>query len=109
MRQSKYFRGYEPSAFSQVNAFEEKETKEAFNWGYESGLDPTGGDGAYVELDGVKEGKVNLWPSEEELPGFYEGIREYYGHVSFPFIYIYIPTLFVLNSNSTQLNRRQEN
>ncbi|PBP16133.1 flavonol synthase/flavanone 3-hydroxylase [Diplocarpon rosae] len=69
-----YFRGYEPAAFSSANDLESKETKEAFNWGYESGLDPTGGDGKYVELDGTPESAVNLWPSEEEIPGFYEGI-----------------------------------
>jgi isopenicillin N synthase-like dioxygenase len=85
MRQSPYFRGYEPADSSSVNILEGlKETKEAFNWGYESGLDPTGGDGKYVELDGVPESKVNLWPSEEEIPGFYKSIAEYYGHVSFP-------------------------
>ncbi|KUJ15422.1 oxidoreductase-like protein [Mollisia scopiformis] len=76
-----YFRGYEPAAFTSVNNFESKETKEAFNWGYESGLDPTGGDGKYVELDGKPEASVNLWPSEKELPGFYAGIAKYYGEV----------------------------
>jgi isopenicillin N synthase-like dioxygenase len=82
MKQSEHFRGYEPAAFSSVNNFTSKETKEAFNWGYEAGLDPTGGDGKYVELDGSKEAAVNLWPQESELPGFYKGIAEYYGHVS---------------------------
>lgn len=82
MKQSEHFRGYEPAAFSSVNNFTSKETKEAFNWGYEAGLDPTDGDGKYVELDGSKEGAVNLWPQESELPGFYKGIAEYYGHVS---------------------------
>lgn len=82
MKQNNYFRGYEPAAFSSVNDFTSKETKEAFNWGYESGLDPTGGDGKYVELDGSSEGAVNLWPKESELPGFYGGIAKYYGHVS---------------------------
>lgn len=81
MKHNDYFRGYEPAAFSSVNNFTSKETKEAFNWGYESGLDPTGGDGKYVELDGKSEA-VNLWPSEKELPGFYQGIAKYYGHVS---------------------------
>lgn len=81
MKQNDYFRGYEPAAFSSVNDFTSKETKEAFNWGYESGLDPTGGDGKYVELDGKPEAGVNLWPKESELPGFYEGIAKYYGHV----------------------------
>ncbi len=85
IKQSKYFRGYEPNAFSSVNNFTSKETKEAFNWGYESGLDPTGGDGKYVELDGVPESAVNLWPKSAELPGFYEGIADYYGRVRSPF------------------------
>jgi len=81
MKQNKYFRGYEPAAFSSVNDFVSKETKEAFNWGYEAGLDPTGGDGKYVELDGSRETGANLWPKEEELPGFYAGIAQYYGQV----------------------------
>ncbi|KAH8670118.1 hypothetical protein BGZ60DRAFT_29046 [Tricladium varicosporioides] len=80
MKHSKHFRGYEPAAFSSLNNFTSKETKEAFNWGYEAGLDPTGGDGKYVELDGTTDGSKNQWPQESELPGFYEGIAQYYGH-----------------------------
>jgi isopenicillin N synthase-like dioxygenase len=79
MKNSRYFRGYEPASHTSVNNFTSKETKEAFNWGYEAGLDPTGGDGMYVELDGSKDGGKNLWPDEKLLPGFYEGIAEYYG------------------------------
>lgn len=82
MRQSNNFRGYEPAAFSTVNTFDTKETKEAFNWGYEAGLDPTGGDGKYVELDGSTDGSANLWPMESDIPGFYDGIARYYGEVS---------------------------
>lgn len=82
MKNSKHFRGYEPPSYSSVNDFTSKETKEAFNWGYEAGLDPTGGDGKYVELDGSSDGSKNQWPKEEELPGFYRGIATYYGHVS---------------------------
>lgn len=83
MQNSAYFRGYEPAAYSSVNHFTTKETKEAFNWAYEAGLDLTGGDGKYVELDGTKPNeKSNLWPKEEDLPGFYKGIAEYYGNVS---------------------------
>jgi hypothetical protein len=82
MKNSKQFRGYEPASYSSVNDFASKETKEAFNWGYESGLDPTGGDGKYVEIDGSSDGTKNQWPSETELPGFYKGIAQYYAHVS---------------------------
>ncbi|TAQ84365.1 hypothetical protein B7494_g7321 [Chlorociboria aeruginascens] len=87
IKHSKYFRGYEPASFSSVNGLEldsegrgEKETKEAFNWGYEVGLDRDGGDGEYVELDGTRigRGSVNQWPDQELLPGFYEGVKEYY-------------------------------
>jgi len=81
IKNSKQFRGYEPSQYTSLNDFTTKETKEAFNWGYESGLDPTGGDGKYVELDGTAEGGQNQWPKEEELPGFYRGIADYYGQV----------------------------
>lgn len=83
MKNSKYFRGYEPSSYTTVNNFQSKETKEAFNWGYEAGLDLTGGDGKYVELDGSKSAAdSNLWPQESDLPGFYKGITEYYGKAS---------------------------
>jgi isopenicillin N synthase-like dioxygenase len=84
MKNSKYFRGYEPASYSSVNDFTIKETKEAFNWGYEAGLDPTGGDGMYVELDGSPAADVNLWPDEAELPGFYDGVKSYYGQVNMP-------------------------
>lgn len=83
MKNSKQFRGYEPASFSSVNDFTSKETKEAFNWGYEAGLDPTGGDGKYVEIDGSSDGSKNQWPPEADLPGFYSGIAKYYAHVSF--------------------------
>jgi isopenicillin N synthase-like dioxygenase len=33
MKNSKYFRGYEPASYSSVNDFTTHETKEAFNWG----------------------------------------------------------------------------
>jgi len=83
MRSSKYFRGYEPASYTTVNNFVSKETKEAFNWGYEAGLDIDGGDGKYVELDGsTPDPDANLWPSETDLPGFYQGIAKYYGQVS---------------------------
>ena len=82
MKHSDHFRGYEPAQYSSVNHFTSKETKEAFNWGYEAGLDPTGGDGKYVELDGTSAGGKNLWPQEDEIPGFYRGIADYYGQVS---------------------------
>lgn len=48
--------------------------------GYEAGLDPTGGDGQYRELDGA-DVNGNVWPSEDDIPGFYETIKEYYGQV----------------------------
>lgn len=83
MKHSKYFRGYEPAAYTVVNNFVCKETKEAFNWGYEKGLEEGGGDGKYVELDGkAPDPGANLWPREEDIPGFYEGIKSYYGQVS---------------------------
>lgn len=59
VKYSEYFRGYEPSDYTYVNPGDwsaenaAPETKQAFNWGYEAGLDPTGGDGQYTELDGI--------------------------------------------------------
>ena len=84
VQNSKYFRGWEPSDYTYVNPGDwsaedaAPETKEGFNWGYEAGLDPTGGDGQYRELDGA-DVNGNVWP--EDLPGFYETIKEYYGQV----------------------------
>lgn len=85
VKHSKYMRGWEPSDYTYVNPDDWEtetvpETKEGFNWGYEYALDPTGGDGAYVELDGSSE-NGNVWPSEEDLPGFFQGIKDYYSHV----------------------------
>ncbi|KAK4889035.1 hypothetical protein LTR27_012151 [Elasticomyces elasticus] len=86
VKNSKYFRGYEPADYTYVNPGDWEatdaapETKEGFNWGYEAGLDPTGGDGQYRELDG-EDVNGNAWPSEEDVPGFYETIRAYYGEI----------------------------
>lgn len=85
VKHSKYMRGWEPSDYTYVNPDDWEteiipETKEGFNWGYEPGLDPTGGDGHYVELDGGRE-IGNVWPLDADLPGFYQGIRAYYSQV----------------------------
>lgn len=91
MEQSTLFRGWEPSGYTNVNPDDwkdgegdGKETKEGFNWGYEEAMDLTGGDGKYVEMDGSKPPKegANLWPEEQDLPGFYSSIKAYYGEVS---------------------------
>ncbi|KAI4157067.1 MAG: hypothetical protein LQ342_008531 [Letrouitia transgressa] len=89
IKQSPFSRGWRPSELSQ-EAFQKDqpqratggvvENKEAFNWGYQADLDPTGGDGNYVELDGSPAAS-NLWPKEEDLPGFFAGIKKYYGQV----------------------------
>ncbi|KAI4746048.1 Clavaminate synthase-like protein [Aureobasidium sp. EXF-12298] len=78
-------RGWEPSDYTYVNPDDwataaVPETKEGFNWGYESSLDPSGGDGKYLDLDG-KTKNGNVWPSSSALPGFKEEIAEYYGQV----------------------------
>ncbi len=58
-----------------------------FNFAYETALDPTGGDGKYKNLDGSTE-RSNMWPSEQDLPGFYDDVKVYYGAVSlFPLIF----------------------
>lgn len=109
IRHSPLFRGFEPGDYTFANADNvragdadagadvgagagadvgtdvgaQDETKQGFNFGYEPALDPTGGDGAYVELDGCppREGHANVWPAEEVLPGFRAGVAEYYGQV----------------------------
>lgn len=78
MRKSTLHRGYEPADFTSIEGH--AETKEGFNWGYEEALDSTGGDGKYLDLDG-KTKNANLWPDEADLPGFYNGVKEYYGHI----------------------------
>jgi len=85
VRHSRYLFGYEPSTYSYVNPADRDadaapETKEGFNWGYQAALDPSGGDGLYRNLDG-SDAPANNWPSESALPGFFEVVREYYGHV----------------------------
>ncbi|KJX95837.1 2OG-Fe(II) oxygenase superfamily protein [Zymoseptoria brevis] len=86
VRHSHYFRGWEPADYTYVNPGDwgselaAPETKDGFNWGYEAGLDPTGGDGKYRELDGA-DVNGNVWPSEDDLPGFYEDVKAYYGEV----------------------------
>jgi len=85
---SKYLRGWEPADASYVNPADwdasatdsAPETKEAWNWGYEERLDPTGGDGLYRELDGSKD-NGNVWPSEDDLPGFFDAVKDYYGEI----------------------------
>jgi isopenicillin N synthase-like dioxygenase len=97
IRQSPLFRGYEPGDYTYVNPDDDtrssnlaeksdaskSESKQGFNFGYEPALDPTGGDGKYVELDGTPPapGNRNVWPSESDLPGFKDGVAEYYGQV----------------------------
>jgi len=71
--------GWEPGEYTSLAG--DLESKEAFNFGYEEGLDRTGGDGEYRNLDGSKE-CGNMWPGEERLPGFYGEVKEYYGAVS---------------------------
>lgn len=85
VKYSKFLRGWEPADYTYVNPSDWEtetvpETKEGFNWGYEPALDATGGDGQYTELDGSSE-NGNVWPLEEELPGFFEGVRIYYSEV----------------------------
>ncbi len=96
IRYSPLFRGFEPGDYTYVNPDNSRssdsskmdkdsqaETKQGFNFGYEPALDPTGGDGKYVELDGhpPKAGHTNVWPAEEILPGFRNGVAEYYGQI----------------------------
>jgi isopenicillin N synthase-like dioxygenase len=69
--------GWEPSESTSIAG--DVETKEAFNWCYSDDLDPTGGDGQYVQLDGTRTKDLNQWPSEDSVPGFYDAVKTYYG------------------------------
>ena len=79
VKNSKFGLGWEPSEYTSIAG--DKEEKEIFNFAYEAALDRTGGDGKYRELDG-SAGESNTWPKEEDLPGFYAAIKDYYGAVS---------------------------
>ncbi|KZM26758.1 iron ion binding [Ascochyta rabiei] len=77
-KRSKLGLGWEPSEYTSIAG--DLETKEVFNFSYEAGMDRTGGDGKYTNLDGTP-GNGNLWPKEDELPGFYAAVKEYYSAV----------------------------
>lgn len=68
--------GWEPSEASSIAG--DAETKEAFNWCYSDDLDPTGGDGQYVQLDGTRTKDLNQWPNEDSVPGFHDAVKAYY-------------------------------
>lgn len=71
--------GWEPSEYTSIAG--DQEWKEGFNFSYEAALDPTGGDEMYRNLDGTDH-QGNMWPKEEDLPGFRAAVKEYYGGVS---------------------------
>jgi isopenicillin N synthase-like dioxygenase len=79
IRNSNLGLGWEPSEYTSIAG--DQERKEGFNFAYEEALDPTGGDGLYRNLDGTKY-CGNMWPKEEDLPGFHAVIKDYYGAVS---------------------------
>lgn len=59
---SKLGYGWEPSSYTSIAG--DVETKEGFNFGYEKGLDKSGGDGKYKNLDGTTS-NGNMWPEEK--------------------------------------------
>lgn len=77
IKHSNHGYGWEPSTATSIAG--DIERKEAFNWCYSDDLDPTGGDGRYVQLDGTQTKNLNQWPSEHIAPGFYDAIKVYYG------------------------------
>ncbi|KAF2170291.1 hypothetical protein M409DRAFT_19893 [Zasmidium cellare ATCC 36951] len=78
LKKSPYGYGWEDATSTSLQN-DVEESKEGFNWSYEEDLDPAGGDGGYVQIDGSTATHVNQWPSEKDLPGFYDGIKHYYG------------------------------
>jgi isopenicillin N synthase-like dioxygenase len=79
IKKSKLGLGWEPSEYTSIAG--DQERKEGFNFSYQESFDPTGGDGLYRNLDGTKY-CGNLWPKEEDLPGFQAVVKDYYGAVS---------------------------
>ncbi|KAL7269148.1 hypothetical protein RUND412_008201 [Rhizina undulata] len=84
IKHSSIFRGWEPGGYTTLDPGDQEEgkeeSKEAFNWGYESELDPNG-DPEYKQEAGVFGLGRNVWPEEEDLPGFKKAVAEYYGKV----------------------------
>jgi hypothetical protein len=78
-KKSKLGLGWEPSEYTSIAG--DLETKEVFNFSYEAAMDRTGGDGKYVNLDGSTT-NGNMWPQEQDLPGFYDAVKTYYGGVN---------------------------
>lgn len=89
IKKSKLGLGWEPSEYTSIAG--DKERKEGFNFSYEEALDPTGGDGLYTNLDGTKH-CGNMWPKDEDLPGFHAAVKDYYGAVSSPHLSTSTPT-----------------
>ncbi|OSS46667.1 hypothetical protein B5807_08770 [Epicoccum nigrum] len=77
-KKSKLGLGWEPSEYTSIAG--DLETKEVYNFSYETAMDRTGGDGKYVNLDGSTT-NGNMWPQEQDLPGFYDAVKTYYGGV----------------------------
>jgi isopenicillin N synthase-like dioxygenase len=78
IKKSKLGLGWEPNEYTSIAG--DQERKEGFNFAYEEALDPTEGDGLYRNLDGTRY-CGNLWPKEDDLPGFHAAVKEYYGAV----------------------------
>ncbi|PSN65775.1 Clavaminate synthase-like protein [Corynespora cassiicola Philippines] len=78
VKHGKFGYGWEPSEYTSLAG--DRETKEGFNWAYEDSMDGSGGDGQHQNMDGSM-GNANMWPREEDLPGFYDGLKDYYGGV----------------------------
>ncbi|KAF1847421.1 Clavaminate synthase-like protein [Cucurbitaria berberidis CBS 394.84] len=78
LRQSKFGSGWEPPQYTSF--YGDVETKEAFNFTFEEDFDKTGGDGKWVNLDGSPD-NGNMWPAEEDLPGFRGIIKDYYSEL----------------------------
>lgn len=89
IRRNKLFRGYEAGGDTYVNPDDnnpsEVESKEGFNWGYESSLDPESKySDEYVELDGQPPAgpdRCNVWPDPEVLPNFKPVLATYYAQI----------------------------
>ncbi|KAK8176909.1 hypothetical protein IWX90DRAFT_378208, partial [Phyllosticta citrichinensis] len=73
--------GYESVGYTSAEG--DRETKEAFNFGYEEAIDASADNRPVVKKeDGtVAQFVKNAWPDEKDLPGFFEAMRSYYSGV----------------------------
>ncbi|KAK8234738.1 hypothetical protein HDK77DRAFT_451048 [Phyllosticta capitalensis] len=73
--------GYESVGYTSAEG--DRETKEAFNFGYEEAIDAHADERIVVKKEdgSVAQFVKNAWPEEKDLPGFFDAMKAYYSGV----------------------------